>query len=549
MVLIFRVKPLLTALYLRNIEMISEKLRQGDAPLYRLNPVKAAKYGVNNVFKLLEDVGVYVPEEIRNLVNNLALDSIDMYIDYDEYSLILYTHNNIFLNKLKNIHIIIFDDEKGLWRFQPKDLYKILEIAKEYSLRYKTSFVIDYWLNIEVKLNASLRDYQDEAYRKWRNSGCRGVVALPVAAGKTLIALKAIEDLKMRTLVLVPTIDLLYQWKENISKFLGISRDNIAIYGGGKHDIGNITIMTYDSASLNLYKYFNYFGLIIADECHHAVSPSYRIALSMSIAPCRLGLTATPFRSDGLHKLYDDVIGSIVYMVEKDDLQMKGYLATHREEKVYVELSREELETYRKYMKIYLDFCKKRFPDIKDPRKRFQMVLRLVNKDPRAREALRAKHRAKRIALSTDKKIDIVENLLSRYKGEKILIFSRYTDIIRKISRKLLIPRILHDTPEDERKKYLEMFRDGEISILATAMALDEGVDVPDASVAIVVSGTGSYREYIQRLGRILRPKNREAVLIEIITKKTEEPSLVKRRRRFELFGEDDKHDIWQKKS
>ncbi|MEM1683136.1 MAG: helicase-related protein, partial [Ignisphaera sp.] len=106
--------------------------------------------------------------------------------------------------------------------------------------------------------------------------------------------------------------------------------------------------------------------------------------------------------------------------------------------------------------------------------------------------------------------------------------------------RLFLIPRILHDTPEDERKKYLDMFRRGEIRILATAMALDEGVDVPDASMAIVISGTGSYREYIQRLGRILRPKDREAILIEIITKRTDEPLLAKRRRKFEIFNEDE---------
>ncbi|MEM1559997.1 MAG: DEAD/DEAH box helicase [Ignisphaera sp.] len=537
MVLIFRIKYSTTTFYLSDLENIADKIRHNNYVLFRLNPVKVIKYGVNNAFETLSNIGVYVPEEIRKLIENLAKDPVDVYIDYDDTGLILYTHSHHFVNILMSKKIIFYDNEKGLWRFMPKELHKVLNLALENNYRWRTSFNLDYKVGLEFRLNTSLREYQEEAYKRWREKGCRGVVVLPVAAGKTLIALKAIEDLKMKTLILVPTIDLLHQWRDNVSKFLGIPRNNVAIYGGGKHDIGYITVMTYDSATLNLYKYFNFFGFIVADECHHAVSQSYRTALTMITAPCRLGLTATPFRSNGLHKFYDGIIGPIVYILEKEDLQTKGYLANHREDKIYVELSKEELDMYKEYMKIYIDFCRKRFPGVKDPKKKFQLILKFASRDSEAREALRAKHRARKIALSTDRKIEIVEKLLSMYKGEKILIFSRYTDIIKKISRQFLIPRILHDTPEEERKKYLDMFRRGEISILATAMALDEGVDVPDASVAIVVSGTGSYREYIQRLGRILRPKNKEALLIEIITKKTIEPSLSRRRRKFEMFN------------
>ncbi|MEM4942663.1 MAG: DEAD/DEAH box helicase [Ignisphaera sp.] len=540
--LVFRIKnsDVLSAFEIDMLNAIADKIREGVLPLYRLNPVKVAKYGIERTLKLLEDLNVYVPEDVQRVIREIARDSIDVYIDFDELGLILYTHDVNFIDILKAKNLAYYDEEKGLWRSLPKDLNIVLDVA--YMKRYKcrTSFTIDYSLGIELKPKVTLRDYQEEAYRKWRENNCRGVVALPVAAGKTYIALKAIEDLKMKTLVLVPTIDLLHQWRDNMAKFLGIPRDAIAVYGGGSRDIGDITVMTYDSASINLHKYFNIFGLIVLDECHHAVSQSYRNALVMSTAPCRLGLTATPFRSDGLHKYYEYIIGPIVYFIEKDVLQSRGYLASHREERIYVELSREELEMYKKYVRRYLDFCEKRLPNVKDPKKRFQIVLRMAGRDPEAREALRAKHRARRIALSTDKKIKVVEELLNKYRDEKILIFSRYTDIVRKISRLFLIPRILHDTPEDERKKYLDMFRRGEIRILATAMALDEGVDVPDASVAIVVSGTGSYREYIQRLGRILRPKDREAVLIEIITKRTDELSLAKRRRKFEIFNEDE---------
>lgn len=507
--------------------------------VYRLNPVKLVKYGVEKGLEFLENLNVYIPEDIRVKIIEIARHNVDMYIDFDGISLILYTHDLDFLNELESKNLAYYDKDKGLWRSVPNNLHMILDKIYSKNYRYQTSFSINYELEIKMNLRASLRDYQNEAYRVWRENGCRGIIVLPVAAGKTLIALKAIEDLRMKTLVLVPTIDLLYQWRENIAKFLEIPKNVIAVYGGGKRDIGSITVMTYDSASLNLHKFFNLFGFIVLDECHHAVSQSYRNALYMSTAPCRLGLTATPYRSDGLHKFYEHVIGPIVYSIDKEILQSKGYLASHREEKIYVELSKEELEMYRRYMEIYLNFCKKRLPDVENPKKRFQIILKLAARDREAREALRAKHRARRIALSTDKKIKIVEELLSKFENEKILIFSRYTDIVRKLSRLFFIPRILHDTPEEERKKYLKMFRDGEIRILATAMALDEGVDVPDASVAIVISGTGSYREYIQRLGRILRPKDKEAILIEIITRKTDEPSLARRRRSFSIFTEE----------
>ncbi|MCD6095845.1 MAG: DEAD/DEAH box helicase, partial [Thermoprotei archaeon] len=255
-----------------------------------------------------------------------------------------------------------------------------------------------------------------------------------------------------------------------------------------------------------------------------------------SIAKYRLGLTATPFRSDGLHKMYDEIIGPIVYQVTMEELQRRGYLAEHIEKKIYVTLTPEEKKEYNKLMGIYLNYCNEVLPHIDDPKERFKEVLRLCLKDPKAREAIRARHKARQIALSAEKKIKVVEELLKEFVDEKVIIFSRYTDIVREISRRFFIPKILHDTPKEERDLILKYFKEGRITKIATAMALDEGVDVPDASVAIVISGTGSNREYIQRLGRILRPKNKKAVLIEIITKHTIDHSLAYRRRKMELF-------------
>lgn len=508
--------------------------------LYRLNPVKASRAGLEKTLSILSSMGVHLPSDVELLIESLERDYCDAYFVLEPPDIVLYTHSTSLAEKLVLERMVVFDRGSATYRLQPKNLHRVLRIVEEQGFRWRLGFDLDYRASFKPHLKVVLRDYQLEAYRAWVENGYRGVIVLPVAAGKTIVALKAIEELSVKTLVLVPTIDLLNQWVENISKHLSIPPGSVGVYGGGRREVSDITVMTYDSAYINLERYPNIFGLVVADECHHAVSPSYRRALENITAPYRMGLTATPYRGDGLHKHYGDVIGPVVYMLESSVLQSKGYLARHREERVYVALPEEELREYRRLMKIYLDFCRRRLPGVRDARERFRRVLELALRDREAREALKAKHRARRIALSNERKISVVEELLSRYRDEKILIFSRYTDIVREISRRFLVPRILHDTPDDERREYLKMFREGRVRILATAMALDEGVDVPDASVAIIISGTGSHREYVQRLGRILRPKDREAVLIEIITRRTVEPSMARRRRRFEVFSEEE---------
>lgn len=225
-----------------------------------------------------------------------------------------------------------------------------------------------------------------------------------------------------------------------------------------------------------------------------------------------------------------------MYRLSPRTLQEKGYLAEYEVERVYVKLSPQEYKRYRELMRRYLEFCRKNIPQARDAKERFKKTLQLAAKNREAREALRARHEAKRIALNAGRKIEKLEEILERLRGHKIIIFSRYADVVREISKKLLIPKILHDTPKDERRRYLRMFREGKVRIIASAMALDEGVDVPDASAAIIISGTSSHREYVQRLGRILRPKEDKALLIELITERTLEPSIAKRRRKPHIF-------------
>lgn len=535
--LLFRVRWI-TALDFKKLTNVSDYVKYDSKfgfNIYRLNPVKAAKYGLENTINFLSKYGVYIPENIRKVINDISKNNVDVYITFEGSDLAIYSTRE-FLNEARRRDLIVWDKRYGVWKAKPLNLHKILHLASNMKAKYKTSFKLNYKLSFKPKLETTLREYQVEAFRKWVKNRYRGVIVLPVGSGKTLIGLKAIEYLAVKTIILVPTIDLLYQWKNVLIEKLKILENMVGIFGGGKKEIKEITVMTYDSAYINLDRYPTFFGLVIADEVHHAVAQNYRKSFELITAPYRLGLTATPFRTDGLHRYYGEIVGEIIYNLKPEILQKKGYLAKHIEEKIYIELSREELKEYIELMEKYLRFCEKKIPGIRDPKERFRKVLELAAKDPEAREALRAKNKARQIALSAERKIRIVENLLEKNPEEKIIIFSRYTDIVREISKRFLIPRILHDTPKDERKEILKMFKEGKIRIIATAMALDEGVDIPDASMAIIISGTGSHREYVQRLGRILRPKKRIAKLIEIITKKTIEPHLAWRRRREEIF-------------
>jgi superfamily II DNA or RNA helicase len=161
----------------------------------------------------------------------------------------------------------------------------------------------------------------------------------------------------------------------------------------------------------------------------------------------------------------------------------------------------------------------------------FENLIRRSSYDPAARRALQAHHQARMIALNAEGKMDQVEALLRKHRREKVLIFSEYNSMVGAISRRLALPTITYRTEAAERRAILDRFRSGRYTKLVTGRVLNEGVDVPDANVAIVVSGSSATREHIQRLGRVLRPKPRTAVLYEIISRRTTEGRASRARR------------------
>ncbi len=499
--------------------------------LFRINPVKASRLGIEGFQRILERLGVTVPQSLVDTVRNLAEKQVDLYVDWFEEDLAIYTWSRDFSGVLRKKGLARW--RGGVLRARPSHLHLITRLAATMGYKVYVGFKLDYRLGFDPgDPRAELRPYQQEALEMWIKAGMRGVIGLPTGSGKTLIAIHALSRLKVSTLILVPTIDLLNQWTDLLQSQLSVPHRSLGTYGGGSRMIAPITVMTYDSAVNAAPRIKSRFGFLVADECHHAVSPSYRRALEMLTSPYRMGLTATPWRPDGLHAHYPVILGDIVYWKRPRELQEKGYLAKHREEKIYVSLSREEKKKYRELMEKYRDYCRRKVPGIRDPLKQFEAVLRMAARDEEARDALRARSEARKIALNAQAKLKTVLELLEKHRDEKIILFSRYTDIVRSMARMLLVPLVLHDTSKEERKRLLKYFREGKIKIIATAMALDEGVDVPDASVAIIISGTGSSREYVQRLGRILRPKEKQAILYEILTRETLDVSLARRRRR-----------------
>jgi superfamily II DNA or RNA helicase len=371
-----------------------------------------------------------------------------------------------------------------------------------------------------------LRQYQKDALDAWLDAGKRGVIVLPTGAGKTYVALEAVKRMNVATLVVVPTLDLLDQWKQQLTTLFGL---DVGIYGGGEKRLEPLTVSTYDSAFIRAEKLGDKFMFIIFDEVHHLPAPSYSQIAEMYIAPYRMGLTATYEREDGGHLDLPRLLGGRVYQLSVDALVGK-HLAPYTLEKVFVDLTPKEKIIYKKEQSVFTDYLKRKKLVLKSSED-FQRFIMRTGGDPEARKALLARNRALKTVLNSEAKIKSLGEFLKVYKDEKALVFTRYNQLVYLISRRFLIPAITHQTPKEERKDIMDKFKAGEYRVIVTSQVLDEGVDVPDASVGFILSGSGSNREYIQRLGRILRKrKGKQAKLIEIVARETVETRISQRR-------------------
>jgi superfamily II DNA or RNA helicase len=395
---------------------------------------------------------------------------------------------------------------------------------------FTVAFTVRPELPRALTLAMAPRPYQLEALGAWLAEGSSGVVVLPTGAGKTFVAAMAIQETGLWTLAVVPTIDLLQQWRSALTAALSLQGAEIGVFGGGEKDLKPITIITYDSAAL-YPRELRRFGLLIFDECHHLPAPTYRLIAESAFTSLRLGLSATPERSDMAHAELEELIGPEVYRRSPAELTEERYLAQYKEQHVEVALSKEDEARYAEQRRLYRSFLQRHRIAIRSPEDFQQKVIYRSACDPEARAAMLAWREARDISMNAPAKYVEIERILRQHSADQVILFSEYNYVVDEISRRFCIPSITYKTPPEERRTILERFRAGLYSKLVTGRVLNEGVDVPDCRVAIIVSGNSTKREYIQRLGRVLRPKEGQALLYELVTSGTTEEEIAKRRR------------------
>jgi superfamily II DNA or RNA helicase len=374
--------------------------------------------------------------------------------------------------------------------------------------------------------------HQTEALDVWWQRGGRGVVVLPTGTGKTHLAIMAIERTGRPALIVTPTIDLLNQWYDELVMAFDVP---IGLLGGGYYDLQPLTVTTYDSAYIHLERWGNRFGLLVFDECHHLPGPTYATTATGSIAPFRLGLTATPERADGQEVLLADLIGPLVY--RREIKQLAGaFLADYHIERRYVALAPAEQARYDAARGQYRQFVEERGISMGGP-DGWQRFLRETYRSPEGRAAFLAYREQKRLSMAAPAKLHFLEQLLEHHRSDRVLIFTYDNATVYEIARRFLIPAITHQTKTRERREILLHFHSGDYPMVVTSQVLNEGVNVPAANVGIVLSGTGSVREHVQRLGRLLRKYGaKQAVLYEVVTRGTAEEFTSDRRRQHHAY-------------
>ena len=357
----------------------------------------------------------------------------------------------------------------------------------------------------EIALKQSdwkIRPYQELAAEGFWHGGS-GVVVLPCGAGKTIVGAAAMAHVKATTLILVTNTVAARQWREELLRRTTLNEDEIGEYSGAKKEIRPVTIATYQVmtkkkngvyAHLDLFDTHDW-GLIIYDEVHLLPAPIFRFTADIQ-SRRRLGLTATLVREDGMEGEVFSLIGPKRFDVPWKEIEAQGYIAPAECIEVRVNLTEAERLSYA----------------TAEPEERY------------------------RYCATTRTKRDVVEELVGIHAGEQVLVIGQYIDQLDDLSETLGVPVIKGETPIKEREKLFAAFRTGEITCLVVSKVANFSIDLPEATIAIQVSGAfGSRQEEAQRLGRILRPKadGRGAKFYSVVSRDTIDQDFAQNRQRF----------------
>ncbi|MEM7676846.1 MAG: DEAD/DEAH box helicase family protein [Myxococcota bacterium] len=378
--------------------------------------------------------------------------------------------------------------------------------------------------------------HQKEALDAWWAAGGRGIVELPTGAGKTFVAVLAIAKVMRPALVVVPTIDLMVQWQKVLAEHLN---QPVGVVGGGEKDRQSLTVTTYDSAAAQVEFHGDKFGLMVCDECHHLPAPGYRFIAEGSLAPFRLGLTATLARQDGGEAVAAQLLGPLVHKVPIDALE-GDYLAPYEVRSIQVTLTDEEQSMYDECRQRYLTFLRQQGIQYSRPSWWSEFIMR-AHRSAEGRAAFDGYRVQRRIALTGQRKLEALWKILMDHRDDRVIVFTEDTEMVYTLAQRFFLPGLTHHTRPAERKRLLEEFAAGQTRVLVTAKVLNEGVDVPEANVGVVLSGNGSVREHVQRLGRILRKRpDKQAVLYEVFTDVAAEAGISERRRQHAAYARAD---------
>lgn len=359
-----------------------------------------------------------------------------------------------------------------------------------------------------------LRPYQADARMAWEAAARRGVVVMPTGAGKTRLALAAIASTGLSTLVLCPTRALLVEWQRALRHWFA---EPIGVVGDGSCEVARLTVMTFESAYRRLDELGDRFGLLVVDEVHHFGSGQRREALEASAASARLGLTATPpARDSEAAANLADLVGPVVFQVGVADL-VGRHLARLARVRIPVRLTPDEAMRYERAITRFRGLCRAYFRSAEGAG--YSDLARHLGATREGRQALRDHVEARGLACFPEAKMDATLRLLRRHRGDRTIVFTARADDAYRIGARGLVPVITAEVSARERNAILDKFRAGRLRAIVSARVLNEGIDVPEANVAIVVGGSLGAREHVQRIGRILRPSpGKVAIAYELVT-------------------------------
>ncbi len=383
------------------------------------------------------------------------------------------------------------------------------------------------WPKAELSV---LREDQAAAQQAWLQTP-RGVVVMPTGTGKTEVALHIMHQLSVSTLVVVPVRDLMYQWQDRIQKRLGY---DAGIIGDNTFNKRAISVTTYDSAAIYMQEFGHEFKLLILDECHHLPGSFRSDAARMSMAPYRLGLTATPERGDGREAELFHLIGPIVHKLQLS--AARGVtLANYDVARIPVYLQPEERARYDGYSTEIRRYMAERGKT--EPGFSFLELRKEWTKNPEARRILDAFHAKESIEDRACEKLRVLEDLFRLHPKQRMLIFTKTNVMAREVSARFLIPCLLNHSRKKERKEILEGFRTERYPAIVANQILDEGVDLPEAKIVVVLGGQASVKQAKQRLGRILRKHGDARVMLyEVVCSDTKEAVKSRLRRKSDAY-------------